>query len=193
MQQTLNNPSLGSADPETSSNFNVVIAYEDFEAGKHAKRTYDFLVDNLGGDCRLTNEMWKFDVLRVPKLQEMAAKDAALADIILVSGHGGSELPREVKSWLEAWLRQPGQALALVALFDRPREHTLPIRSYLAGIAQRARVAFFAQPDDWPQAGQGGLLPAFQRHPGLKEGTLFTTLAGVVQRENLFPRWEMFE
>ena len=32
--------------------FNVVIAYEDFETGKHAKKTYDYLAEHLGRDCR---------------------------------------------------------------------------------------------------------------------------------------------
>ncbi len=193
MQHALNCPSLESAGLKTRPTFNVVIAYEDFETGKHAKRTYDFLVENLGRDCQLINQMWKFEVLRVPKLQEIAAKDAALADLILVSSHGGSELPPEVKSWIESWLREPGEPLALVALFDRPREHTLPIRAYLAGVARRAQVAFFAQPDDWPQQGQGDLLPAVQRHRVDKQGTLFTTLAGAVKREHTSARWEMFE
>lgn len=193
MQRTLNLTSLGSAEAGPPSNFNVVIAYEDFEAGKHAKKTYDFLVEHLGRECHLSNQMWKFDVLRLPKLLAMAAKDASEADIILVSSHGGSDLPVEVQHWLEAWLREPGQALALVALFDRPREHTLPIRSYLAGIARRAHTAFFAQPDDWPQPGDGGPLPSLQRHGHPKQDTLHANLAGMVQRGPHSHRWEASE
>jgi hypothetical protein len=193
MQHTLNCPSFGASDLETNPTFNVVIAYEDFQTGKYAKRTYDFLVENLGRDCQLANQMWKFEVLRIPKLRDLAVKDAAMADIVLVSCHGGSDLPAEVKHWLEAWLQAPGEPLALVALFDRPREHTLPIRSYLASVARRAQTAFFAQPDGWPQHPPGDLLPTLSRRPGLKQGNLFTTLAGVVQQEQPVPRWEGFE
>lgn len=190
MQETLNCPSFGASDLETNPTFNVVIAYEDFETGKRAKKTYDFLVENLGRECQLANQMWKFEVLRIPKLREMAVRDAATADILLVSCHGGTDLPAEVKHWLESWLQAPGEPLALVALFDRPREHTLAIRSYLASVARRAKTAFFAQPDDWPQQSSADLLPAFARHPDLNQGDLFTTLAGVVQQEQPAPRWE---
>jgi hypothetical protein len=193
MQRTLNCPSFGASDLETNPTFNVVIAYEDFETGKQAKKTYDFLVENLGRECQLTNQMWKFEVLRIPKLREMAVKDATMADILLVSCHGGNDLPAEVKRWLETWLEQPGEPLALVALFDRPREHTMGIRAYLASVARRARTAFFAQPDDWPQQVAGDLLPHFSRRPDLKQGDLFTTLAGVVQQEQPTPRWDGLE
>ena len=168
MQHTLSEPSLNAANQETNSQFNVVIVYEDFETGKHAKKTYDVLVEHLGHECELNHQMWKFEVLRLPKLKEIAARDAAQADIILIASHGGSDLPAEVKDWLDLWLRDSGEPLALVALFDRPREHTLAIRSYLAKIARKARVAFFAQPDDWPQHSEEGLLPLLQRHPGLR-------------------------
>src|SRR5262245_57788797 len=98
MQNTLTFPPLKSAERESAPTFNVVIAYEDFETGKNAKKTYDFLVEHLGHECEFSNQMWKFDVLALPKLKEMAARDAADADIIIISAHGTSELPPEVKS-----------------------------------------------------------------------------------------------
>lgn len=193
MHESLNCPSFGASDLETNPTFKVVIAYEDFETGKHAKRTYDFLVENLGRECQLSNEMWKFEVLRIPKLREMAAKDATHADILLISSHGGRDLPDEVKHWLECWLQAPGEPLAVVALFDRPREQTLAVRAYLADVARRANTAFFAQPDDWPQQHPGDLLPFLSRRPDLKQGELFTTLAGVVQQEQAVPHWEALD
>src|SRR5262245_53918128 len=88
---------------ETPPLFNVLLAYEDFETGKHAKRTFDFLVQNLGDEYRMTNQMWKFDVLSIPKLREMAAKDALAADIIVISTRGGTSLPQAVTNWIESW------------------------------------------------------------------------------------------
>ncbi len=125
MQYVLTSRLLGSSDLNASPTFNVVIAYEDFDTGKHARKTYDFLVENLGPQCHFTNQMWKFDVLRIPKLREMAANDAVLADLIIVSSHGGEELPGPVKAWLESWLAQKGNPIALVALFDCPPEESL--------------------------------------------------------------------
>src|SRR6516164_5216622 len=115
---TLSLPALGSSDTEINPALNVVIAYEDLETGKRAMKTYDYLVEHLGDQCLFANQMWKFDVLAVAKLKEIAARDAAGADIIIVSAHEGNELPREVKSWVELWLGYKTRASALVGLFD---------------------------------------------------------------------------
>ena len=50
---------------EINPTFNVVMAYEDFDTGKRAMRTYDYLVQHLGDECLFKNQMWKFDVLAV--------------------------------------------------------------------------------------------------------------------------------
>src|SRR5437867_8328337 len=74
------------SDPEANPNLNIVIAYEDFETGKQAKKTCDFLAQNLSDHCQVSNQMWKFDVLGIPKLREMAATDAAQADVVIKIG-----------------------------------------------------------------------------------------------------------
>ncbi len=83
----------------------------------------------------------------------MAANDALEADLIIVSTHGIGELPEEVKSWMDLWVEQPGNAMALVMLVDRPKnvldDHE-SIRSSLQATADKAGMEFFAQPDDWP-------------------------------------------
>src|SRR5436190_4759290 len=118
MRHTLSQPPSTLLDADSGSPFNVLIAYEDFETGKHAKRTYDYLAENLGRECQLTNQMWKFDALTIPKLRDIAVRDATMADIIIISSHGDN-LPDCVTSWIESWLRAGAEALALVALFDQ--------------------------------------------------------------------------
>src|ERR1700686_3227423 len=103
-------------EPEMPPLFNVLIVYEDFAAGEHAKETYDYLVHQLGRDYQFTNQMWKFDILGNFKMREMAVKDALEADLIIVSTHGIGELPAEVKTWLDQWMAQKGNAMALVTL-----------------------------------------------------------------------------
>jgi hypothetical protein len=149
--QTLSFPAFGSSDSELSSALNVVIAYEDLETGKRAMKTYEYLVEQLGSQCIFANQMWKFDVLAVPKLKEIAAKDAAAADIIIVSAHEGRDLPKEVKAWIELWLNYKSQTTALVGLFGAESVET-PLRNYLEEIARRAKIAFFCQPGIWPGA-----------------------------------------
>jgi len=193
MQHTLTSPPLGSSDLESSPAFNVVIAYEDFETGKHAKKTYDFLVENLGHDCHFTNQMWKFEVLSIPKLREIAVKDAAMGDIIIISCHG-DELPPHVKTWIESWLAMPGNPLALVALFDPAQNdpgQSRAARAYLEDVARRGRMEFFAQPDAPLEHHRHHLFPAAGK-PEFNDKAL-STLAGVVQRETYIPRWGINE
>ena len=149
--QSLSLPAFGSSDRETSSALNVVIAYEDLETGKRAMKTYEYMVQQLGSQCIFANQMWKFDVLAVPKLKEIAAKDAAAADIIIVSAHESNELPNAVKAWTELWLTYKTGVSALVGLFDGEAAEN-PIRTYLAEIARRGKMEFFCQPGAWPGA-----------------------------------------
>jgi len=193
MQNTLLYPPMSSSDLEANPTFNVLIAYEDFESGKQAKKTYDFLVENLGQECQFNNQMWKFDVLAVPKLREMAARDAEMADIIMISCQGGQDLQPHVKQWIDAWRIERTNAIALVALFQSAEQNTGQTRlsrEYLADVARRGAMGFFAQPDQWPQhksrVEQFSLEAALDRH--------VESLSRVaVQRDLSFPRWGINE
>lgn len=195
MQRTLSYSSLGSSDLETTPVFNVVIAYEDFEAGKTAKKTYDFLVSQLGHDCRFVNQMWKFNVLDIPKLREIAAKDAAMADILILACHGGADLPGAVKAWIEQWETLKSNALALVALFHpatAQREGAQTARSYLAGVAKRNKMEFFTHPEEdigpLSPPGQFGFTPS-----SVAGQKTLSALAGAVQQDGRFFRWGLNE
>ena len=192
MTRTVHLPPLESSEFDSQHILNVVIAYQDFETGKHAKKTYDFLVENLSHDCRFTNQMWKFEVLSVPKLREMAAKDAALADIVIISCHG-TDLPPEVKAWIELWITEPHHPIALVALCDCPDGlHKDEARSYLADIAQRGKMEFFAQPDEWPGSSTKNETFFVHRDPSFNHPSL-SALAGMTQDDIKLPRWGINE
>ncbi|HTL55437.1 MAG TPA: hypothetical protein VL361_07140 [Candidatus Limnocylindrales bacterium] len=184
-------PPLNCASTDADSSFNVVIAYEDFESGKHAKKTYDFLVENLGRDCRFTNQMWKFDVLMLPKLRDIAVEDAATADIIMISSNGG-DLPDHVKAWIDAWLPIPPSPLALVALFARKGEEERQVNSaqrYLAQVAQKGNMEFFAEPEVWPGR-ENDKYSGDPNRSRFSENSL-SSLAGFVQRDVSSPRWNV--
>jgi len=150
MQETVVARSASQLDFENCPLFKVVIAYEDFEMGNHAKHLYDFLTQNLGEDFELSSQMWKFDVLSIPKLREIAIKDAIEADILVISSRGGQGLATGAKVWIESWLTQGTRADALVALFGCEVQETQTVRDYLADVACRGGLEFFAQPDQWP-------------------------------------------
>ena len=190
MQNTLNFSPFKSPEPEPNPAFNVVIAYEDFETGKHAKKTYDFLVENLGGESVFSSQMWKFDVLAVPKLREMAAKDAAGAEIIIVSMHGKSELPPEVKSWIDMWLKERTHAIALVALFDSDADERTSAREYLSEIAKLAGIEFFSQPGLWPREDEPAAVP---ENRSRRNTRTFSLLAGMVQQDHDVSHWGINE
>lgn len=138
-----------SSDREDVPVFSVLIAYEDFATGTHANRACDFLVANLSHEWRVTSQMWKFDVLKVPELQKMAAKDAAMANLMIISSRGDRELPADVKSWLETSLEYEGDTVALIGLFGCPPEqslHAQATQAYLFGVAQRGHKTFFTWP-----------------------------------------------
>jgi hypothetical protein len=146
MQNGLPFPPLRASAIEDKTQFNIVIAYEDFETGKLAKNTADFLVEHLDPDFQFNNQMWKFEVLTIPKLRELAAKDAATADIIIIATHGIHDLPRDVKAWLEMAFEEGIHAIGMVALFDEHSAMDNPARSYLEALAEGANLEFFSQP-----------------------------------------------
>jgi hypothetical protein len=81
-------------------------------------------------------------LLRAEWLCEQAAKEAAAADVIIVSMHGEEQdLPGEVTDWLTRWLgHKSDRPCALGVLLDggaaqRPASR---ITSYLQGVAQAA-------------------------------------------------------
>jgi hypothetical protein len=190
MQHTLILPPVAAPALDGGPAFSVIIAYEDLETGKHAKRTYDFLVETLGGDCDFVNQMWKFDVLSIPNLREIAVEDAAKADIIIISSHG-HELPGQVTEWIEAWVERALNPLALVALFDRAGEEPrmgASVRRYLEAIAKRGGMEFFAQPDGRTKSRSSGLRRAVL-NAGDAGGRTLSTLAGALQKVPGFSRW----
>ena len=154
MQSVATHPPLASLDGEDVPVFSVVIAFEDFDTGRQAKRAYDFLVANLSHEWRVSSQMWKFEVLSIPELREMAASDAASAKLIIISSRGDRELPADVKEWIELWRGYQGDTVGLITLFHCPAEqlkHAKATQAYLESVARRGHMEFF----NWPQAGPG--------------------------------------
>lgn len=121
--------------------------YEDFESGKAAKRTCDQLTSNLLDYCTARTQMWKLEVLTIPKLRELSLQDALQADVLVVSLRGDKELPAHVLVWLEQWLSEPRRAMALLALFSPECQHhwrSAQLRGFFKSIAARAGVEFFS-------------------------------------------------
>ena len=191
MQSVASCPKLSSLDPESIPVFSVVIAYEDFTTGKHARRACDFVVANLSRKWQVTSQMWKFEVLSIPELREMAAKDAAVADLIVVSSHGHDELPADVKGWIEMWRGCEAGASALVALFDSPpgrAGHARATHAYLAGVAKRGQMEFFAWPEVGPAKGSQQELVVLDHEWEMAGDTLLPLAALAPREQSVFRR-----
>jgi len=98
-----------------------------------------------------------------------------------------------LKAWINAWVYEPINAIALVALFadTSPYGEVHNIRAYLADVARRAHIEFFAQPNPTPVKYVPGL---FEPDRGAKgDNRTLNALASVVQRDQTFPHWGINE
>jgi hypothetical protein len=187
MQSIIIKPDGSPELPEPSGHFSILMLYEDFSTGKRAKSTYDYLVEHLGQDCEFRNNMWKFDVLRLPKLKEMAAREAGEADMVIISLHGNDPLPAEIKSWCDLWLELKGdRPAALVALFDQTgitADDPGSPCGYLREVARRGRLDYFVQTSG----------PAEEIHQLEKSPQPSGMQASVLHQIEATPRWEFAE
>jgi len=194
MQHTVNIPPFTPPELEANPVFNVVIAYEDLESGKQAMQTYDFLAQKVGRDCHFTNQMWKFDVFGIPSLRDIAVKDAAMADIIIISSQG-DKLPVQVKTWIESWLTLSGKAMALIALLRPAQQRTTrsaATQTYLAEVAKRAHMEFFAQTQQSAIQSWTGDALQFDRSASLS-ASIFPPFTARSQPDASMPRWGINE
>jgi hypothetical protein len=135
--------------PRSKPSLQILIIYEDYLTGNCALRTCDRLLQRFrrNTDCHTTS--WKFELLRLPKLKKMAADEAVAADMIVVSAHAHSELPIEVKDWMDLWLpskQTSGSALvALLHCSELQLQATceLPTETYLRKCASCAKLDYF--------------------------------------------------
>jgi hypothetical protein len=138
----------------TPPEFNIVMIYEDGDAGRRAKRFSDKLLHEIGCRCQCVRNLWSFDVLAITNVRNAAAGIARAADLVIVSTSGERELSPHIEKWLDlwAWLID-GTNPALVALFENANgEHAGKIRWSLRGLAAGKRLPFFAHTTFEPSA-----------------------------------------
>ena len=82
--------------------FKAVLIYEDFAAGVRARRFCERLVRRLGRT--LEEQIWKFDVLGIREVRNLAAGAARKADVVIVSVSGRTELPHTAQGWLTQYV-----------------------------------------------------------------------------------------
>lgn len=146
MKMVLKSPN--EAPYEAGKDFSVVIACADSSTVAPACEVLELIEEILTDEGRLFYQWWNFEVLTVNSLRELAAAEAATADIIIIGLHEGQGLPQEATDWMKQWLglrkNRPG---ALVALLDSDLKTTDASQGILAHLKQAAafgHMDFFA-------------------------------------------------
>ena len=135
---------LEAGDPDLGSKpvVNVMLLYEDAETGLRAKLSLAVVQKRGLLETGFRTKLWRRDLLRAEWLREQAAKEAAAADVIIVSMHGEEQdLPGEVTDWLTRWMgHKTDRPCALGVLLDgsAAKRPASPITRYLQGVAQAA-------------------------------------------------------
>jgi hypothetical protein len=106
-----------------------------------------------GDEVEISRVFWSFALLRHEHLREYAVKEAARAEMIVVSLRAGSDLPAHVKSWLESLpIRAEAGQAALVVLIGH-KSGTWAERhsqiAHLREIAERRGLDFLCNQDGW--------------------------------------------
>ncbi len=97
-------------------------------------------------------EIWLFGQLRVPQLRAIAAGEAALAQLIIISVHHAEMLPDGVKTWIDLWLGQRNNhSVVLLALFDPVYQGvSSSMKAYQQEVANRGNMEFLVRSEDAP-------------------------------------------
>lgn len=134
-------------DLDDKSKFKAVVIYEDGSTGRRAKHFYDKLIHELEDECAFSLQLWSFQVLAIPELRKLAVESAAEADFVILSLHGKTGLPVDIRDWIETWSKLIiGKGPALIALIDKSTRRggtNASALAYLKRVAQRNKVDFF--------------------------------------------------
>ena len=130
--------------------FAVSAACEDSSTSTRADEFCRGLSRELAPSCTIAKEMWLFNQLCVPGLRAIAAGEAALAQLIIISVHHAESLPDAVKRWIDLWLKQRNNhSVVLLALFDPVYQGTSSsMKAYLQEVAKRGEMEFVAKSED---------------------------------------------
>jgi hypothetical protein len=119
----------GAPAREARPGLDVLLMYEDLSTGLRARRLLDEVVTSLNLEVDFQANLWRFDLLGEPALLELAADEAAKADIVFVSAHGQHDLPAAIHLWFKQWLARKGREPCALAVVLDPSTKEAPARN----------------------------------------------------------------
>jgi hypothetical protein len=134
---------------EAGRDFSVMISFDDSVSAERADEVLELLDQHLKEEQgRLFHQWWNTEVLAFTSMRELAAAEAAWADMIIIVIREGPALPETVAAWMKRSLDlrkdRPG---ALVAMLDSdlPKPDTSQgVVSQLQQAAAAGHMDFFA-------------------------------------------------
>lgn len=115
----------------------VLVLYDEPDAGRRAKAWYDHLVAGFGEELRIEVKLWRFDLLNLPESREQMRTDAD-ARLLVVAVKARTSLPDGFTEWLETWAKHrthEDTALAVLPV-ERAADRSTP--SQIVGVLRRA-------------------------------------------------------
>jgi hypothetical protein len=128
-----------------SRNFKVVVAFDDTATSSPALKTCEYVISQLGDDIQVRRKIVDFNAT-TPQRRAAAARDAAKADMVIVSTREDEELPASMQEWIDEWsTNRATDEGALVAILNRSTSGAAPrVRARLANVARQAHMDFFS-------------------------------------------------
>jgi len=128
----------------------AVAAYEDTLTDARVTEFCRCLARQIGHGCEIVRQMWLVNELRVPQLCNIAAGEAATADLIIVSVHHAQSLPAEMSHWIDLWAaHKRRKSTVLLALFDPVYQgDSGSMQTYLAQVAKKAAMQFLVHSEE---------------------------------------------
>jgi len=133
-----------------SNRVTAVVVYEDLVTDVRASEFCGAVSKHLGPKIEITRLMWLLNELRLPRLCAIAAGDASLADLLIVSLHHTETVPQGLKAWVEQWLgKGTHRPILLLALLDSAHSGiSATLRAYLHSVADAAHMEFLVQAEE---------------------------------------------
>ena len=119
MELVLRHPDNGPIEP-TKDLVAVVVCEEPMTAPR-ACALLKRVGRQSGSEGRLLYSWWTFGVLASASLRQIAASEAAEADMVIIAAREGPGLPQSIKDWISLWLatgEYHPRRRALVALLE---------------------------------------------------------------------------
>lgn len=163
----------------------VIMIFEDIPSGKEIITAYDLILQRFGNEYDFDSHLWNFNGLRDCRIREMAAEEAAEADLILVSAHGENHLSLHVRAWLEMALEMRSRRSGILGLM-LDREHMTPnsnLGIYLQNAAWKAGMEFISTPN----FASASRRPA--KASGVARNTKPSLIDGFLAHTLINPRW----